>query len=192
MKCGRCDKQKHKAGLGVAQAAWRSGTRGTTQNSFTRWSHGNVGAIAVGENLKCVFLSYVAFTKEITPNQPQLLSFTPWLQSVVDSHSWRRRGRLVSPVSFLHFHHKRSWCIGNSHRNLQARPRDDVYVTPTLADGQSFNINRRAGDLLGAVLATSTLSESRRCCRMEVRWNVHYKNNQNIETEQKDEAWIIY
>lgn len=98
-----------------------------------------------------------------------LSPLTPWLQSVVDSHSRGRRGRLVSPISFLHFHHKRSWCIENSHRNLQARPRDDVYVTQTLADGQSFNINRRAGDPLGAVLATSTLSESRRCCRMEVK-----------------------
>lgn len=99
-----------------------------------------------------------------------LSPLTPWLQSVVDSHSRRRRGRLVSPVSFLHFHHlgrKRSWCIGN--RNLQVHPRDDVYVTQTLADGQSFNISRRAGDPLGAVLATSTLSESRRCCRMEVK-----------------------
>lgn len=79
----------------------------------------------------------------------------PWLQSVVDTDSRRRHGRLVNPVNSLHFHHlgcKRRWCIENSHRNLQARPRDDVYVTQTLADGQSFNINRRAGDPLRVVV----------------------------------------
>lgn len=155
-------------------------TRNDTEliHQMTQRSHGNVGVIAVGANLKCVFLSYVAFTKKnntkLAPTALFMVSpLKPWLQSVVDSDSRRRHGRLVSPVSFLHFHQlgcKRSWCIGNSHRNLQARPRDDVYVTQTLADGQSFNISRRAGDLLGAVvLATSTLSESRRCCRMEVK-----------------------
>lgn len=97
----------------------------------------------------------------------------PWLQSVVDSDSRRRHGRLVSPLNFLHFHHlgcKRSWCIGNSHRNLQARPRDDVYVTQTLADGQSFNINRRAGDPLGVVVCFAVCKSN--------RWNVHYKNKE--------------
>lgn len=160
--------------------SWRSGTRGTTQNSFTRWHKDptETSAWLLSEQTSNVFSCRTLHSQKnntkLAPTALFMVSpLKPWLQSVVDSDSRRRHGRLVSPVSFLHFHQlgcKRSWCIGNSHRNLQARPRDDVYVTQTLADGQSFNISRRAGDLLGAVvLATSTLSESRRCCRMEVK-----------------------
>lgn len=175
-----CDKQKHKAGLRVAQARDGQGheeRHRTHSPDDTKIPRKRRRDCCRSKPQMCFLVVRCIHTKNNTKLAPTALVMVsplkPWLQSVVDSDSRRRHGRLVSPVSFLHFHQlgcKRSWCIGNSHRNLQARPRDDVYVTQTLADGQSFNISRRAGDLLGAVvLATSTLSESRRCCRMEVK-----------------------